>query len=136
MYIDEEKICENVAVDKKSAYIIYEWSLSTCQHCDFTSYSSIIVKRHTVLNHGFFCKICDFTTKSKSEFLQHRKTHPITLKCSRFEECGFEGFKVELVFKELNHLAAILHVYAGVWFLWNKKILLFFKKKKEILLHF
>ena len=65
----------------------------TCQHCNFTSYSSLIVKRHSVRNHGFFCKICVFTTKSKSEFLQHRKTHPITLKCLRFEECGFEGFK-------------------------------------------
>ena len=71
----------------------HEGKISTCQHCDFTSYSSLIVKRHSVLNHGFFCKICVFTTKSKSEFLQHRKTHPITLKCLRFEECGFEGFK-------------------------------------------
>ena len=71
----------------------HEGKISTCQHCDFTSYSSLIVKRHSVLNHGFFCKICVFTTKLKSEFLQHRKTHPITLKCSRFEECGFEGFK-------------------------------------------
>ena len=44
---------------------------------------------------------------------------------------------LELVSKELNHLAAILHVYAGVWFLWSKKKrLLFFKKKREILLHF
>ena len=47
--------------------------------------------------------------------------------------------KLELVSKELNHLAAILHVYAGVWSLWSKKKmfwLLFFKKKMEILLHF
>ena len=45
--------------------------------------------------------------------------------------------KLELVSKELNHLAAILHVYAGVWILWSKKNLLsFFKKKMEILLHF
>ena len=28
-----------------------------------------------------------------------------------------KGKKVELVSKELNHLAAILHVYAGVWIL-------------------
>ena len=28
---------------------------------------------------------------------------------------------LELVSKELNHLAAILHVYARVWFLWSKK---------------
>ena len=40
---------------------------------------------------------------------------------------------LELVSKELNHLAAILLVYAGgVWIL----LLLFFKKKMEILLHF
>ena len=45
---------------------------------------------------------------------------------------------VELVFKELNHLAAILHVYAGglhfmkyIFFL-----LLFLEKKMNILLHF
>ena len=45
-------------------------------------------------------------------------------------------FFLELVSKELNHLAAILHVYAGVDFYEVKKILLFFKKKREILLHF
>ena len=45
---------------------------------------------------------------------------------------------VELVSKELNHLAAILHVYArGLNFMKLKNILLsFFKKKMEILLHF
>ena len=42
-----------------------------------------------------------------------------------------------LVSKELNHLAAILHVYAGFEFYEVKKnLLLFFKKKMEILLHF
>ena len=30
--------------------------------------------------------------------------------------------KLELVSKELNHLAAILQHYVGVWFLWYKKI--------------
>ena len=46
-------------------------------------------------------------------------------------------YLLELVPKELNHLTAILHVYAGglnfmmkIFFL-----LLFFKKKMEILLH-
>ena len=44
---------------------------------------------------------------------------------------------VELVSKELNHLAAILHVYAGgLNFMKFKKNILFFKKKMEILLHF
>ena len=42
-------------------------------------------------------------------------------------------FKVQLVSEELNHLAAILHVYAGGL---NFMKLLFFKKKMEILLHF
>ena len=40
--------------------------------------------------------------------------------------------KVELVSKDLNHLAAILHVYAGVWILWskkNKKIVIIFQKE-------
>ena len=50
------------------------------------------------------------------------------------------GYKVELVSKELNHLAAILQVYAwGFEFYEVKKkifLLLFFKKKMEILLHF
>jgi hypothetical protein len=46
-------------------------------------------------------------------------------------------FMVELAFKELNHLAAILHVFTGgVDFYEVKKILLFFKKKREILLQF
>ena len=47
--------------------------------------------------------------------------------------------ELELLSNEFNHLAAILHVYAGVWILWSKKkkfLLLFFKKKMEILLHF
>ena len=48
---------------------------------------------------------------------------------------------VELVSKELNHLAAILHVYAGGlnFMKWKKKFLLLFFKKKmetEILVHF
>ena len=44
---------------------------------------------------------------------------------------------LELVSKELNHLAAILHVYAGgLHFMKKKKLLLFLKKKMEILLHF
>ena len=38
----------------------------------------------------------------------------------------------ELVSKKLNHLAAILHIYAGGLHL----LLLFLKKKTEILLHF
>ena len=45
--------------------------------------------------------------------------------------------QLELVSKELNHLAAILHVYAGgLNFMKLKKMLLFFKKKMEIHLHF
>ena len=50
-----------------------------------------------------------------------------------------KGSKVELVSKELNHLTAILHVYArSLIFMKQKKkeILSFFKKKMEILLHF
>ena len=44
---------------------------------------------------------------------------------------------VELVSKELNHLAAILHVYTREFYEVKKIfLLLFFKKKMEILLHF
>ena len=54
-------------------------------------------------------------------------------------EVEVKGFELELVFKELNHLAAILHVDAG-GFIFMKLIfyliILFFKKKMEILLHF
>ena len=40
---------------------------------------------------------------------------------------------VELVSKELNHLVAILHVYAGgLIFMKEKEKILFFKKKMEI----
>ena len=43
----------------------------------------------------------------------------------------FLGFIIELVSKELNSLAAILHVYAGgLSFMKLKKILLFKKKGK------
>ena len=46
-------------------------------------------------------------------------------------------FILDLVSKKLNHLAIILHVYArGLNFMKQKKLLLFFKKKMEILLHF
>ena len=38
---------------------------------------------------------------------------------------------LELVSKELNHLAAILHVYAGVWILWSKKNCYYFSKRKR-----
>ena len=45
---------------------------------------------------------------------------------------------LELVSKELNHLAAILHVYAGglIFMKYFFFLLLFLKKKMEILLHF
>ena len=48
----------------------------------------------------------------------------------KIELIQFLNTLLELVSKELNHLAAILHVYAGFF------LLLFFKKKMEILLHF
>ena len=54
-----------------------------------------------------------------------------------------EATRLELVSKELNHLVAILHVYAralqGFEFYEvkkEKKMLFFFKKKMKILLHF
>ena len=49
-----------------------------------------------------------------------------------------DGINLELVSKELNHLAAILHVYAGGlnFMKQKKKLLLFFKKKIEKPLHF
>ena len=49
-----------------------------------------------------------------------------------------QGGRVELVSKELNHYAAILHVYAGGlnFMKYKKKLSLFFKKKMEILLYF
>ena len=56
------------------------------------------------------------------------------------DDCSSEhDFSLELVSEELNHLAAMLHVYAGIWILWSEKKnfgLLFFKKKMEIILHF
>ena len=53
------------------------------------------------------------------------------------DESPIDEVCIELVSKELNHLAAILHVYAGGLNFWSKKkLLLFFKKKMEILLHF
>ena len=44
-------------------------SESKCKHCDFTSYSSLVVKRHSVKNHGYQCLRCDFFSKSKSIYL-------------------------------------------------------------------
>ena len=43
---------------------------------------------------------------------------------------------LELVSKELNHLVAILHVYAGIWFLWSKKTIIIFQKEKGNTLRF
>ena len=43
---------------------------------------------------------------------------------------------LELVSKQLNHLEAILHAYAGGLNFMQYLLLLFFKKKMEILLHF
>ena len=49
----------------------------------------------------------------------------------------FAKLDVELVSKESNHLSAILHVYAGgLNFMKYFFLVLFFKKKTEILLHF
>ena len=47
-------------------------------------------------------------------------------------------YVLSVVSKELNYLAAILHVYAGGFEFYEvkKKMLLFFKEKMEILLHF
>ena len=42
---------------------------------------------------------------------------------------------LELVSKELNHLAAILHVYARGFDFYELKML-FFEKEREVLLHF
>ena len=44
------------------------------------------------------------------------------------EKFGGDAGKVELVSKELNHLAATLHVHAGVWV---KKNIIIFQKEKE-----
>ena len=68
-------------------------------------------------------KICNF-----KKHLRHQK---ILLQ-------KFKGGILELVSRELNHLATILHVYAGVNFyeVKNNILLIFFKKKMEVLLHF
>ena len=57
----------------------------------------------------------------------------VTFSHSYIKKNRAEG--LELVSKELNHLEAILHVYVGdlIFMKW-KKILSFFKKKREILL--
>ena len=41
------------------------------------------------------------------------------------------GFSIELVHKKLNHLAAILHFYAGslIFMKWKKTIIIFQKEK-------
>ena len=54
---------------------------------------------------------------------------------SFFYEAEFD-ILVESVSKELNRLAAILHVYAGgLIFMEYFFLSIFFKKKREILLH-
>ena len=60
-----------------------------------------------------------------------RQYHELIWKIKRIEKV----LNLELVSKELNHLVAILHVYAGVWILWSI-FFFFFKMKMEILLHF
>ena len=55
---------------------------------------------------------------------------------NEYDQVGTTVPPIELVSKEFNHLAAILHVYAWSLIFMKKKILLFFKKKMEILLYF
>ena len=69
---------------------------------------------------------------------------PLGVQCYELEMIYWQknplqsAYNLELVSKELNHLAAILHVYAGGFEFYEvkKKLLLFLKKKMEILLHF
>ena len=43
---------------------------------------------------------------------------------------NYEGEDIEVVPKELNHLAAILHVYAGdLYYIKEKKNVIFFQKE-------
>ena len=66
--------------------------MEKCKHCDYSSYSSLIVKRHSIITHGFECHKCDFISKSKKAFHQHKQTHPTFGQCL-IEDCGFMGSK-------------------------------------------
>ena len=52
-----------------------------------------MVRKHTIKEHGLECARCDFFTKSKSEFQEHKKTHPIFMepKNCKIEGCEFKG---------------------------------------------
>ena len=65
----------------------------------------------------FFLQLLDLFLQHRNDFLISRGFFPNRL-------------EIELVSKELNHLAAILHVFAGVWILWSKKkIVIIFQKE-------
>ena len=53
-------------------------SMISCKfpNCKYASFSTIIVKKHSIKEHGLDCPRCDFFTKSKTELKKHMKTHP------------------------------------------------------------
>ena len=85
--------------------IFFPGLLTACKLCGFKSCSKLNVQRHTLKKHGFVCQQCEFETKSKLEFRQHRKIHPILLqpKHCTIEGCEFMGLKKE----RINHMKTI-----------------------------
>ena len=108
-------------VSINSAYVIYEWPpsyrlidynptmASTPQPSSYT-YGGQAMK-NTPSSHE--------TSGSQEELYDREKQ--LAMQETRLREYQERVLRLELVSKELNHLAAILHVYAGVWFSWSEK---------------
>ena len=77
-----------------------------------------------------FSEEIDFDLDEESNEVGNLETQKLPTVCE--EMIVYSSNTRGVISKELNHLAAILHVYAG--FLWSKNekiLLLFFKKKME-----
>ena len=123
----------------------------SCDICDFETYVKSSLRRHFRVAHekritkNFACPKCDFVTNSRTRLQNHingNHTKNILYKCEQCVYATFhseslkthintrhklnrEVFRLELVSKESNHLAAILYVYAeGLNFVKKKKIII------------
>ena len=105
------KNLENVVVNKKSAYVIYEWPpsyrlidynptmASTPQPSSYTYGQAM---KNTPSSHE--------TSGSQEELYDREKQ--LAMQETRLREYQERVLRLELVSKEFNQLAAVLHVYA------------------------
>ena len=72
-----------------------------------------VVACHVKKKHGFSCEMCEFFSKSKIEFIEHKKIHPkyFQPRNCKIEDCNFVGSKYYL----MRHMED-MHTYSGPGF--------------------